>query len=159
MSDPQERVAGRELDAEIAERVMGWRWAGFSPHSAWLLSPEDFEYHVTSRPWMGWVEGAHKNATLDLDGGKFTLPSANLTPVPRYSSEISAAWTVAETFIAAGCAAWLEGDGHTGYHAGCTTGAGRFEAHADTPALAICLAAIAATLSSSRAVSHGEVSR
>lgn len=61
--------------------------------------------------------------------------------VPSYSTDIAAAWQVAEKFIRAGGAAWVEGDGHTGYRAGVTSEKGRFEAEADTAPLAICLAA------------------
>jgi hypothetical protein len=63
--------------------------------------------------------------------------------LPFFSTDIAAAWQIAETFIQAGAAAWIEGDGHTGYRAGCTYGAGlRAEAAGDSPAHAMCLAAL-----------------
>lgn len=64
--------------------------------------------------------------------------------LPFYSTDMNDAWLVADHFIRAGCAAWVEGDGHTGYRAGITRNKGRFEADADTAPLAICLAALKA---------------
>lgn len=99
--------AGRALDAEIAEKVMGLT----------LTRTSTGIYYQCGIVWPA------------------VLP---------YSTDMQVAWTVMETFIHAGCAAWVEGDGQTGYTAGCTSGAGRFEARADTGPLAICLAALKA---------------
>jgi hypothetical protein len=106
-----ERVAGRELDAEVAEKVMG-------------------------RPVGEWLEGIYYQ-----DGRRGRIP--------RFSTDIAAAWQVVEK-LAADTPAWP----HHGYFVSIhnSTGLGRWEArigataiaHAHTAPLAICLAALAA---------------
>lgn len=61
-------------------------------------------------------------------------------PVPRYSSDIAAAWTIIGHFYQAGWGAGASMDGHTG----CEAFVGQFVARADTAPLAICLAALQA---------------
>lgn len=115
----------RELDAEVHSRVMGIQW------------------DATRCRVCGWpLDAGEEVFCLPGDCAQRPAPVRRADEPAHYSTDIAAAWLVAETFIAAGGAAWLEGDGHTGYHAGCTTGAGRFEAHADSPAVAICRAAL-----------------
>lgn len=60
--------------------------------------------------------------------------------VPFYSTDPRASRMVMRHSYMSGCAAWVECDGHTGFHAGCTNMYGRFEAEGDTEDHAICRA-------------------
>lgn len=62
--------AGRDLDALVAEKVMGWRWSG-----RYLVPPAD-------------VETSFWDGSCNRDGVPRFLP--------RYSTDISAAWGVVE---------------------------------------------------------------
>lgn len=109
-------TAGRELDVLVAERVLGYDPQYIHTHKGGAAFPTDLTP-------SGWIDVA---------------------PIRHFSTDIAAAWEVAEKYIAAGCAAWVEGDGHTGYRAGVTSGNGRFESEGESPAHAICLAALRA---------------
>lgn len=118
----EKREAGPALDAEVAERVMG---AVECP--AWRLR--------RSYP-VEYIKDANDCRHADCHPVGF---------VPFYSTNITAAWSVAMRFIAAGGAAEVGGDGHCGYGAMVTSSAGRFEIDGcDSAPLAICLAALAA---------------
>ncbi len=119
---------GPELDALVAEKVMGLEvsWWSLHPH------PDPDEWHEVLLPDD---KGDMPTRQVGGPGGRTVSP---------YSTSIAAAWEVVEKFVSHGCAAWVEGDGHTGYRAGCTSQRGRFEAEGETAPHAICLAALKA---------------
>lgn len=117
MSQP-ELAAGRELDALVAERVMGWRSIGSDGISTFGDPPND---------------------PLDLSGtgdGHFH--------VPRYSTDISAAWEVVEK--AKDWRITIDGGEYHGDSWGVkiANNDGYFYGFGDTAPLAICRAALAA---------------
>jgi len=87
--------AGRELDALIAEKVMGWTWCvqphghisrpGKYSYTRWLCEPD--RYQSAKPKWDKW-------------DGKTEMPISGLNGeymhVPEYSSDIAAAWEVVE---------------------------------------------------------------
>jgi hypothetical protein len=120
---------GRELDALIAEVVMGWRWHRYDPLSGqgrYLESPSD--------RWGGRSGAQH------WDGSEPTY----FDGLPSYSTDVVAAFEVAERVI--------KGDLHTMFELTQAPGQGwacRFRttamrAQGETPAHAICLAALRA---------------
>lgn len=108
-------VAGRELDALVAKLIMGANYPRLSREEIESFGYQDF---------------------YDENGWNVNIG--------EYSTDISAAWKVVGHFIAAGCAAWVEGDGHTGWIVGVTSEKGRFESFSDAAPLAICRAALKA---------------
>jgi hypothetical protein len=137
--------AGPEMDALVAERVMGWKRGGANDHTRPAHRPsKDFPGTV-----LGDFGGKGPHDYLESPGpaGRIYFcgcPSS--ADLPAYSTSIADAWEVVEKFISAGCAGWVEGDGHTGYRAGCTSESGRFETDGGTAPLAICRAALLSTL-------------
>ena len=135
--------AGRELDAEVAEKVMGWHW--YAPEFVYqgyvgyadLLAPK-------SNQVRGRIIMAANDPRLEgMEMGNFA---------PHYSTDIAAAWLVVEK-MAEIAFLRLEVDGcpSAGFDrsAWCSFGGiGQrgimVEARADTVPLAICLAALAA---------------
>jgi len=118
-------AAGRELDALVAEKVMGWtvcRDASCGGCEATVLLMED-----------GW----RVRAPLDQGG----WPLGWWTP----STDIAAAWEVVEKLrvlgfnVSVSCAHGMRTWDVRGWKADNT---GRFIAHAETAPLAICLAAL-----------------
>lgn len=79
--------AGRELDALVAEKVMGRRWFTFIRDS-YLLDPGA----AASICFRGssWTEGKH--AQWDSECG--ILTDLKFQRVPDYSTDIAAAWEV-----------------------------------------------------------------
>lgn len=121
--------AGRELDALVAEKIMGWKWYTidtFAP-DAFLRHPE----HVSSPDWY---------QTTD----EYRHPQW-VQSVWHYSTDISSAWLLAEKLRIAvmpdennGWIAARWSPDETYYDiAAC-------ESHANTAPLAICLAALKA---------------
>lgn len=116
---------GRGLDRLVAERVVKL-----------TIFTHIKDVYCADREWY-----ASEDEFFYYPQGTDRLPM----PIPRYSTDLAIAWEhVAMHFIRAGYAAWIEGDGHTGYQAGCTNFAGRFEVQGTSPAHAICLAALGA---------------
>lgn len=90
--------AGRELDALVAEKVMGWLWLGRQDHK-WLGPPSQLgetdptygtirratDIDEPERPW--WLENATEFGDLRV--------------VPHYSTDIAAAFLVVEKLNAA----------------------------------------------------------
>lgn len=113
MTDVNARLPGRELDLEIAVRVMGWRWpAGVSAAASKILSPE--------------------GVRMDL------------IRVPHFSTNMAAAWRVAEKLRREGWS-MVAGGNHVGWSIafsleGGDPGSG---SNAAMP-LAICIAALKA---------------
>lgn len=112
--------AGRALDALIAEKIFNLPgiYQGKGDDGIWL---DNRDY-------------------LDAGDYCYTPTQTACRLVPHYSTDIAAAWLVVEHFYSAGWGAGVEMDGHTG----CSAGIGQFTARADTPAHAICLAALKA---------------
>lgn len=77
MINYDEIPAGREMDALVAEKVMGWKHVG-----NW---EGDDRYHPVDAIWA--------------DGDGNTLPP---DPWPHYSTNIAAAWKVVEKMISVG---------------------------------------------------------
>jgi hypothetical protein len=93
--------AGRELDALIAERVMGWAEVRDETWRRW----ETPLTRVRGTPWLTGLRGV----VSGLSGIK---PGADSPiPVPRYSTDIAAAWQVftAHRLLEAGWLPTIEG--------------------------------------------------
>lgn len=152
-------AAGRELDALVAERVMGWVWAQddpaaystmFRPGHRYIVPPDVFEF---------------SRGTLPADTA---LPLAKewYGNVPRYSTDLAAAWLVVEhlkrkdrrghenfwlawdnygTEVPQGPAQWVEPQ-ELAWICSFDRNAGQW-ATADTAPLAICRAALLAVKS------------
>lgn len=133
---------GRELDALIAEKVMGWTWKKFKHHGA----DHSVYFNHEKTQWLG---PSDFNPKVQPGFGLQLLGCS----VPPYSSEISAAWNVLEKANITQVMKMEKGewmarfDGPTnenGYYA-VRTYRGEFAtsyAFGSTPAHAICLAAL-----------------
>ena len=86
--------AGRELDALVAERVIGWQWMQWDRLEG---IPEDHQGRFLA---LAGQPEAHA-ANMDLPLAKHALMS-----VPYYSTDIDAAWHVVEAMRAR----WAEQD-------------------------------------------------
>jgi hypothetical protein len=126
--------AGPEMDALVAEKMLGWRWMiaaadgiDSEPHSAWLMRPESVNaYWIPARP---------------VDD--YARPDAD-----PFSTEIAAAWQVVEHLHHQGVD-WTIDQCMTGEATGWTVQTWRgssiaSDAWADTAPLAICLAGLKA---------------
>lgn len=71
--------AGRELDAEVAEKVMGW--TGIGQWSCEIVPDDD--------DWFGVPPGA-------IEKFKSNELTKTCWPIPNYSTDIAAAWLVFE---------------------------------------------------------------
>jgi hypothetical protein len=124
-------IAGRELDALVAEKVMGLRRVTeYSEEFAYPHYPGDFVNSDGHRVFSSFDEPTHQ--------------------LPKYSSDISAAWEVVEKFIKFN-PFWEENDSlwfdlsptkPPGWY--CNFGDSSTSVYADTAPLAICLAALKA---------------
>lgn len=84
---------GRELDAAVAERVMGWDW--FTAVNVNVLVPPEHHWRV-QRSWH--IPGKHGEED-DIDSARFydSRNGGKQAPVvPAYSTDIAAAWAVVE---------------------------------------------------------------
>ena len=119
MSDTTEMVAGRELDALVAERVMGW--TGIERH---------IRGGIAMPPWPSGLD---------------PVTSAYRT-IPRYSTSIADAWLVVERMREKGYSLTLMAPfGDFGAVAAFVPRTGqRFDGDGDTPAVAISRAALSA---------------
>lgn len=70
--------AGRELDALVAEKVMGWRWISYNNNGFILVPPDQ---HSRMKPEYVFQDKAGSREHAGL---------------PRYSTDIAAAWEVVE---------------------------------------------------------------
>lgn len=117
--------AGRELDALVAEKVMGWQSIEYNDFKIW--AHQDYLPAITNHP-LG-----------------FAMPEG-YSPLPRYSTNIAAAWKVVEKFEAKHWEISISTD-EIGYLVYLTRrnddgGSTTFKGEADTAPLAICLAAL-----------------
>ncbi len=129
--------AGRELDALIAEKVMG-------------LCVHEWEYTTLDEFMDDWMAKCDK-CNIETSGGSREMCPASGHTQP-YSTDIAAAWTVVEKLRCA----WdfsLQVFAEEGGTGACFTvmgetfrsdGSHMFSAEADTAPLAICLAALKA---------------
>lgn len=135
---------GRALDLLVAEKVLGWFWIRYagSPEKtcdgtirAILCSPEEWEKFLGPPKYM-------------KDDGKYpreTDPSWGR--LPRFSTDRGAALTLLDHFVKDGFGTVLEMGREMGFWAS----VGPHKVEGDSPAHAICLAALMAT----EAVSKG----
>lgn len=83
---PGEPPAGRDLDALVAERVMGW------PPPVYITD----EGRDPARPFYAWKE-CHLPHAEDWDcEHAWTCGRHEFYPAPPYSTDIAAAWQVVE---------------------------------------------------------------
>lgn len=123
--NPDTLKAGRELDALVAEKIMGLGPERWDPPCFWYHTTDDAE------PRSGWCYTCSK-AICEVPGEP-----------RRYSTSISDAWLVVEK-MAAHPTNWYFMVGPDGYLTAENGGSG-FDICADTAPLAICLAALRAT--------------
>lgn len=117
-----EMQAGREMDALVAERVMGWD----RDVMGCLGAPKGAkEYDTQCHSWIGaWDENGNPNF------------------LPHYSTDIAAAWQVVEWMKDWNFTLdWLGSDWQAMFQ---TEDDGEFFVNADTALLAICRAALKA---------------
>jgi len=108
VKEEPDNLIGRELDALVAERVMGWRWlsrtdsSSANPYrSAWLFPLDSHDYDEKKKGIFGEPVIGHSGSSYpaayavgpfhEYDGGR-KEPSN----VPPYSSDIVAAFQVIE---------------------------------------------------------------
>lgn len=123
---------GRELDALIAERVMGWEYAQSSP------DPKNFFCREFGNNAGWWHDPRYTGWAC-----------AQCSPPPQYSTDIAAAWEVVEKMRGPVEGVNCGGDfdlGDASRHRGvyCRFKGGHGYAEAQTFPHAICLAALAA---------------
>ena len=82
---------GRELDALVAEKVMGWRWFRFLNNCYLVPPPNTATGFDPARVLRHW-DGEGKGGTPDLEWTTLTsYPNFRLS---HYSTDIAAAWEV-----------------------------------------------------------------
>ena len=81
MMDIDKLEAGRELDALVAEKVMGWTWCA---------GPRPFDGMI-----MRWLFAPGKEK-LSLAKGNEPMGSLSM---PHYSTDVAAAWEVVERLV------------------------------------------------------------
>ena len=79
--------AGDILDAIVAERVMGW----FSPSILWT-NVQGYRFHATA-PSVGFPPGQKEREYKTIGGYAFYTVNGAV-PIPKYSTEVAAAWEV-----------------------------------------------------------------
>lgn len=133
MIDIAKLTAGRELDALVAEKVMGWRKV--ARVEAWDHGPDQ----KTGGPQVNWF------------GGPPDFPEWNNgQPVRCYSTDIAEAWLVVEK-LRPGKFVWIKDCGSFGWRveilsSNSTDVQVDFAVVADTATLAICRAALKSAL-------------
>jgi len=156
MSGADEMQAGRELDALVAEKVMGWKLesiiddSGHFTGSVMWLEPRD---GFAGLEWTGYVSEELPEFSAELRcmngfGGMTVVTAPGIEWNP--SGRMSHAWRVAERL---GNKIVMRGPGATdmewgaaGYDRWVAEFDGRGVAQADTVPLAICRAALKAVL-------------
>jgi Phage ABA sandwich domain len=106
-------AAGRELDALVAEKVMGLAWEKVTHTMGWAVTVDGSREPITRDEWELRRNGQPIIVSGPLMHGLYACP------VPGYSTDIAAAWEVVEKLDAG----WffqverIDGDYHepTGY--------------------------------------------
>jgi hypothetical protein len=159
--ETKELEAGRELDAEVAEKIFDWRWFArldfdddpdTPSNTAWLF-PADSEERDTGGKGLFGEPITVRHGVV----GPFTpckpRKKSWACNAPRYSTDIKDAWEVVEMMLAQGWHFNLECEPESGespcamFYKG-RDSYGERDAHsmsATTVPLAICLAALKAT--------------
>jgi len=100
---------GRELDALVAEKVMGWKHDTDKNKNAWLV---DGVYFCETEPWSS---RRCENSDLfdECRAHNESLPWEHGWPctLPNFSTDIKAAWEVAENFRQTGIELSLNNSG------------------------------------------------
>jgi len=151
MMDIDEMNAGRELDALVAERVMGWARSGGNDHT----SPAH-KVRTIIEDGERWEEayldydskGPHDRLT-DPEGHDIYLCGCREREglLPYYSTDIETAWEVAAEMGRRGLWLTLQSDWHFGQFNAVLRRGKDYVAQSDmvdTAPLAICLAALRA---------------
>jgi hypothetical protein len=131
----------REIDALVAEHVMGWCWRTWS-RPAYAAANMAFPYWASERRCVmvppDWV--SEQLMPLAVNGEERLY---DVNP-PHYTADIAAAWTVVEKMLKEGveCEMYvnLEGRARARFLGRNVTGLG----YADTAPMAICIAALKA---------------
>jgi len=134
--------AGRELDAVVAEKVMGFRW------EEWQTGRGLYDQEGVKRG-----KRFHTNRLVFEEVPTMGVEAVPTRPLPHYSTDIAAAWEVVERFrvepigprmVIVGCYD-SAGLGNNGIGCEIKDGVGgSWQAFADTAPLAICRAALQA---------------
>jgi hypothetical protein len=146
-------LTGRELDAAVAEEVMGreifsreWPCIYFKSDETWEVAPEDYQTREPRR-WGGQPEIVWKFSAVNIYG----QPYSSLHRVPDYSTDIAAAWDVVEKIEALEYGkVRIDGSHYHGWHCSVCWGPGNdgegeaFGVPGATAPEAICRAALAA---------------
>ena len=85
-------LEGRELDAAVAERVMGWVWMRTVPGHVWGDGTVHEESKVRAHLYRPDSLLAHWGSIVP-DDGKYPRGQCSAS-VPHYSTDIAAAWKV-----------------------------------------------------------------
>ena len=120
----------RELDALVAEKVMGSEW--------WIHIESDARFIAPGGEWVSHLHPKKASGKEPVDWDVIN----RACDLPRYSTDISAAWQVVEK-LASPFQLEKDPDGEISCRIRLKTEWGPL-AHADNPALAICLAALKA---------------
>lgn len=103
MPESDKELSGKDLDAAVAERVMGWIWLSRAGQgSAWLFPPDSkdvdtgeqgmFGEPIIERSYWPHFNGAIVGPFIEYDGKS----QKNESYVPHYSESIEAAMQVVE---------------------------------------------------------------
>lgn len=116
--------AGGELDALVAEKVMGWQWQQWAPNPEQPhLAPPGYGRPHPDHWWLG-------RSIFEL--------------VPHYSTDIADAWLIVEHLHGRVVIDHWSGNQYKVMIYIPSSGSPSVEASADTAPLALCLAALAA---------------
>lgn len=158
----KEMQAGREMDALVAERVMGWFWIRYNGSVESTCEGKIEAFLANQENWVplfgGGVVHRGRQPKYILDDGKYPRRGGGHGSVPCYSTDIAAALTVWQKLRESGvwCCLQIGSDYHYCWdvrltRANLDEGAEHkpevsltFEGGLDALAHGICLAALAA---------------
>ena len=96
----------RELDAKVAVAVFGYRWMRFNPKCRILSHPNYNTRHLLSPSEIGMsVDG--EPVYVPSDDGDDAIDDKAFMSVPRFSTDIEAAWSIVTEFESRGL--WFAG--------------------------------------------------
>lgn len=85
-------MTDRELDAEVAEKIMRWTWWNFMGGESFLV-PDYIADHFANHPAIGWRAGKLESVVLFAD--LFPMDYGHVK-LPRFATEIGSAMEVVE---------------------------------------------------------------